>query len=121
MFIDHQSYIVDSKSRLVKQIPINAISEKDEMAIRDTARHAAEAVLGKMPIVNMSLSGNESDPLSMVRVEKYEFIVSTEENGKSLMIRYRAVDAYDKEETSEFLTIVKAVENAINRLSYQQR
>ncbi|MCL5679976.1 MAG: hypothetical protein M1465_01360 [Candidatus Marsarchaeota archaeon] len=122
MFKKLSEYEIDSKSRLVKQLPLEfIISDSEAAAVRNAIRHAAEAALGRMPFVSMSLSNDKSDPRSMVRIDKYEFIINSLDNGKkSLMIRSRSVDAYDKEEINEFLSVTRAAESSIKQMFYQR-
>ena len=122
MFEKLSEYEIDSKSRLVKQLPLEfIISDSEAAAVRNAIRHAAEAALGRMPFVSMSLSNDKSDPRSMVRIDKYEFIINSLDNGKkSLMIRSRSVDAYDKEEINEFLSVTRAAESSIKQMFYQR-
>lgn len=122
MFKKLSEYEIDSKSRLVKQLPLEfIISDSEAAAVRNAIRHAAEAALGRMPVVSMSLSNDESDPRSMIRIDKYEFIINSLDNGKkSLTIRSRSVDAYDKEEINEFLSVTRAAESSIKQMFYQR-
>lgn len=112
MFKGISTFDIDSKSRLVTQLPLSVQSDEQAASARDAARKIAEGVLGGMPKAKISVSNDVSDSASLVRVDKYEFLLnSLSEGRRTLTIRAHCEDPYDPKEINEFVSVMEAAKN----------
>lgn len=112
MFKSISTFEIDSKSRLVTQLPLSVQSAEQAVSAREAVRKIAEDVLGGIPKAKISVSNDVSDPSSLVRVDKYEFVInSLSEGRKVLTMRAHCEDPYDPKEIDEFVSIMEAAKN----------
>ncbi|MCL4388146.1 hypothetical protein M1567_03275 [Candidatus Marsarchaeota archaeon] len=109
MFKSISTFEIDDKSRLVTQLPISGKSDEKAASLRDKVRKIAEGVLGGMPKAKISISNDVSDTSSLVRIDKYEFIINDLSEGrKVLTMRAHCEDPYDPREIDEFVSVMEA-------------
>lgn len=109
MFKSISTFAIDDKSRLVTQLPLSGISDGKASSTREAVRKIAEGILGGMPKASISVSNDISNPSSMVRIDKYEFIINDLSEGrKVLTMRAHCGDPYDPKEIDEFVSVMEA-------------
>ncbi len=112
MFKSISTFDIDNKSRLVTQLPLPVQSDEQALSAREAVRKIAEDVLGGIPKARISVSNDVSDPSSLVRVDKYEFLInSLSEGRRTLTIRAHCEDPYNPKEINEFVSVMEAAKN----------
>ena len=112
MFKSISTFEIDAKSRLVAQLPLSAKSDEQAESAREAVKKIAEGILGGMPKARISITNDLSDPASLVRVDKYEFLVNKLSEGRmAITVRAHCEDPYDPKEINEFVSVMEAAKN----------